>query len=161
MINLAGVVECDQAITVELIRAGITPVTLPVELSKPHEVPYSVVGLLGGELLIEQMNRYPEDSIIRSTLGVDYIRSHHQAPFVFTRGWYYWRVSGFIPLPIAEILYEDPVGRKDVRVAGHCGCPPPRDWTKIAGQLVVDSYHIDSQAGLDLFAQTIRDHDLI
>lgn len=45
--------------------------------------------------------------------------------FKFTRAWYYWIVEGKMPLEVAKELYEDPVGRKDVRVAGHCGCPSP------------------------------------
>lgn len=45
--------------------------------------------------------------------------------FKFTRAWYYWIVSGKMPLSVAEELYADPIGKKDVRVAGHCGCPAP------------------------------------
>lgn len=45
--------------------------------------------------------------------------------FTFTRAWYYWVVNGPMPLAKAEELYADPVGKKDIRVAGHCGCPPP------------------------------------
>lgn len=48
--------------------------------------------------------------------------------FTFRRAWYYWVACGAVPLAIAEELYADPIGRKDVRVAGHCGCPPPADW---------------------------------
>lgn len=46
-------------------------------------------------------------------------------PFEFRRAWYYWTVDGPVPLDVARELYEDPVGKEDVRVAGHCGCPPP------------------------------------
>lgn len=48
--------------------------------------------------------------------------------FTFTRAWYYWMVDGDIPLNVAEEMYANPIGKKDVRVAGHCGCPPPREW---------------------------------
>lgn len=48
--------------------------------------------------------------------------------FTFERAWYYWVVSGPMPLEVARRLYEDPVGREAVRVAGHCGCPPPDEW---------------------------------
>lgn len=49
----------------------------------------------------------------------------------FWRAWYYWVATGPVPLHIAERLYEQqPYGRRDVRVAGHCGCPPPSEWAK-------------------------------
>lgn len=48
--------------------------------------------------------------------------------FTFERAWYYWVVSGAVPLAVAEKMYATPVGKKDVRVAGHCGCPPPNEW---------------------------------
>lgn len=48
--------------------------------------------------------------------------------FKFSRAWYYWVVYGPVPLDIAEKLYADPIGRKDVRVAGNCTCPPPHEW---------------------------------
>lgn len=40
----------------------------------------------------------------------------------------YWTVSGQVPLPVAQRLYADPVGRDLIRVTGHCGCPPPEEW---------------------------------
>lgn len=124
---------------------------------------------------------------------------------VFRRAWSYWIASGPVPLSIARALYDDPIGRMDVRVSGHCMCPPPefpwvehldadgkhlrpttnrdRDvppggWdsptltpilTKIeattrwvddpeaeASSSFVDLYHIDSVAGLRLFADALR-----
>lgn len=42
---------------------------------------------------------------------------------------YYWRVNGRVPLAVAEKLYNHSFGRSHVRVAGHCMCPPPSDWT--------------------------------
>ena len=44
-------------------------------------------------------------------------------PLTFERGWRYWMVRGPVPLDIAKALYDDPVCARDVRVAGHCGCP--------------------------------------
>lgn len=72
----------------------------------------------------------------------------------FRRAWYYWMVHGDVPLAIAERLYADPIGRADIRVAGHCGCPPPSEWA-VAGY--VSTYHIDSEAGLRIFADAVRD----
>jgi hypothetical protein len=34
-------------------------------------------------------------------------------------------VKGEMPLDTAKALYEHPIGRTDIRVDGHCGCPPP------------------------------------
>lgn len=116
----------------------------------------------------------------------------------FTRHWYYWAVNGPVPLEIARRLYEDPVGRTDIRVAGHCGCPAPEgrvsylapdgkllvpesehaEWGRVFkaqvqvvleetnsrfsddlkrdGKPFVLSYHIDSELGLYIFVQTIK-----
>lgn len=48
-------------------------------------------------------------------------------PFTFKRAWYYYRVNGPMPIKIARDLYENPVGKTDIRVAGHCRCPPPEE----------------------------------
>lgn len=117
---------------------------------------------------------------------------------------YYWIASGFVPLGIAKILYADPLGKEDVRVAGHCGCPAPEypwvEWYDLDGYLLIPQkeidecdafasrlapfarnwakdrlfirpledaaedgrlgfvtvYHIDSEAGLRFFADTLR-----
>jgi hypothetical protein len=46
----------------------------------------------------------------------------------FHRAWYYWVATGPVPIVVAMQMYEQrPYGRRDVRVAGHCGCPPPED----------------------------------
>ena len=85
-------------------------------------------------------------------------------PDVFTRAWYYWCVSGYVPLHVAEEMYENPNGRKDIRANGHCGCPPPSEqlhYHKVCGMDVVDSYHIDSQEGLNYFVQTMIKHGIV
>jgi hypothetical protein len=46
-------------------------------------------------------------------------------PFTFERAWYYYVVDGLVPLALAEELYADPCGRRDIRVNGHCACPAP------------------------------------
>lgn len=48
--------------------------------------------------------------------------------YKFERAWYYWVVAGKVPLEVADKLYADPVGRTDIRVGGHCGCPAPREY---------------------------------
>jgi hypothetical protein len=170
--NLAGVdpAVTDARIRGELQAAGIEVVEHEALLDHP-EVHTHCAGKLGG--------------------------------FAFQRNWYYWVVRGRVPLAVAEKLYADPVGKKTVRVAGHCGCPPPEKWTNRympdgrevvptsqkaeidhfverlrekgrvaeaaevlagiyfsddpkAGEPFVESYHIDSQEGLNLFVRVLR-----
>lgn len=59
--------------------------------------------------------------------------------FEFDRYWYYWSVEGMVPLEVAKKLYDDPVGKTDIRCNGHCGCPlPEQGLTWIAdGKVIV------------------------
>jgi len=66
--------------------------------------------------------------------------------FTFVRAWYYWVVEGPLPLTVAEELYADPNGVEDVRVEGHCGCPPPAEW---ATKLAVDGRKIIADVELE------------
>jgi hypothetical protein len=166
MINLAGVVGCDVTIRDELTKARISIVE---GVRSEREVSARLTGELRG--------------------------------FAFTRAWYYWVVWGDMPITEARALYADPLGRTDIRVAGHCGCPPPdkwcthfdadgyelytptemdraclKEWPKTHPEImavhdarhrasanpaasaalsVVTNYHIDSLAGLRVFADTI------
>lgn len=135
MINLAGCVNCDKFINSELAGAGIA-----VEhITEAHcsEVPYTLTGKLG--------------------------------KYTFRRAWYYWVVRGDVPLAVAQELYANEIGKKDVRVVGHCGRPPPEDW--LGGYHIqhdwperpnsIPFYHIDSQAGLELFTAMLRKHGLV
>lgn len=71
----------------------------------------------------------------------------------FKRAWYYWICSGpGIEVDAAERLHA--AYGKEVRVAGHCGCPSPREWFK---GLACGSYHVDTPAGLAALAETIRE----
>jgi hypothetical protein len=168
--NLAGNRDCDVVIRAELDEAGVPRAELRVPLER--EVAASVVGQLG--------------------------------PFRFERAWYYWVVNGNVPLMVAEEMYATEIGKRDVRVVGHCACPPPAEWAKYmdadgkklvsdpdgtqetkyrafsgrfgwpddeaprfvpcakdaAAAAYVTSYHIDSQEGLALFAETMRRHGL-
>lgn len=47
--------------------------------------------------------------------------------FYFLRYRDYWSVTGNLPLGIAEKLYDDPIGRTDVRVAGNRSCLSPAE----------------------------------
>lgn len=83
---------------------------------------------------------------------------------VFTRAWYYWVVCGVdMPLADANELYEDPVGRKDIRVAGYAGNASPEKWVENVRSLAgihepcVCWYHVDSQEGLNMLVAKIRE----
>jgi len=70
----------------------------------------------------------------------------------FERAWYYWIAKGpGIPVELAEQLHA--THGKVVRVAGHCGCPSPREWYKGFG---VGDYHVDSPEGLRALADVLR-----
>lgn len=96
MINLAGRNDSDRYVALELDECGVP---IQVDRNAEGEVPTILYGLLPA--------------------GVS------QPDFVFRRAWYYWVVQGQVPLDVALELYEDPVGRRDVRVNGDCTCPPP------------------------------------
>lgn len=70
----------------------------------------------------------------------------------FKRAWYYWMARGpGIEVDAAERLHA--MHGKTVRVAGHCGCPSPREWFK---GLACGSYHVDDAEGLRALADCIR-----
>lgn len=156
MKNLAGVDLCDNFIREELEKAGID--IYNIKEPGRSEVPYTVYGSLGGRPLSDEDKSHME----RHGLMVEVIASH--SSFIFTRAWYYWCVGGFVPLAVAEEMYENPNGRKDIRAAGHCGCPPPSEQLvrhKVCGMDVVGSYHIDTQEGLNYFVETLKKHNLV
>lgn len=172
MRNLAGSRECDQFIERELVRAGIGVLQGPRSTA---EVPATITGKIG-----------------------------ESKTFIFTRAWVYWVAEGLMPVAIARELYDDPVGRTDIRVCGSCTCPAPTaphttriapdgrkviglaDWkgfTKLfpgkkaqagiakeyissknpaarGAQEFIPFYHIDTEVGLRLFADTIKKHGL-
>jgi len=71
----------------------------------------------------------------------------------FKRAWYYWMCSGpGIEVAAAERLHA--AHGKEVRVAGHCGCPSPREWFN---GLACGHYHVDTPEGLAALAETIRE----
>lgn len=82
----------------------------------------------------------------------------HLGPITFRRAWTYWVAHGPVPIDLARALYADPVGATDIRVDGHCGCPPPEPpWTSRSDDgEIVTAYHIDSEVGLRVSADAIR-----
>lgn len=165
MRNLAGQDDSDLCILDELTIAGIAPVEV-----KPYGEP---------------------NAKFAGQFGY----------WTFHRAWYYWTASSSVglSLPYAEALHTA-IGT-EVRVAGHCGCPPPSEWVKHIGNdgrqisidpegkeqagfasyvdrglliqsqmdqyrfvksldgvehtSVIDSYHVDSQQGLNMLTQFI------
>ena len=98
--NLAGVEDCDPKIIRELLAAGVELVKHPL--------------LVEGEV---------------PTRHTGQLELKHEIKFTFRRAWYYWVVDGDVPLEVAkELYYEVPFGKEDIRVAGHCACPPPEEW---------------------------------
>lgn len=160
MKNLAGVETCDELILEELLEAGIQCMKIQrKDGERIPEVPYTIIGILGGH---EQFNA--DDCQDLNKTG--WWESHliQSVSFTFTRAWYYWVVTGYVPLSVAEELYEDSVGAKAVRSGGDCACRPPKTWLTrhpIVGMKVVNLYHIDSQEGLNLFTKTLRKHNLV
>ncbi len=70
----------------------------------------------------------------------------------FRRAWYYWIAEGpGIPPDKAQEFHER--WGKEVRVDGHCGCPAPLEWFR---GFAVGRYHIDTQEGLNAFAELLR-----
>jgi hypothetical protein len=168
MINLAGVKDCDKTIREELLIAKI-PIIEKIK-DKHTEVPYSIIGVLGGwYTTFDPFETF--ESLKTPEIYTNFYR------FIFTRAWYYWVVSGSVPLVVAKELYADEYGKKDIRVTGHCGCPPPDEkhpksgryyWAtpydgvlaEESGYLSINSYHIDSQIGLCRFVEALRKHGL-
>ena len=73
----------------------------------------------------------------------------------FVRAWYYWMVEtkyNSLPMDIAKDLHQK--WGQEVRVDGHCGCPAPNEWWGEEG--TATHYHIDSQEGLNAFAEVLR-----
>lgn len=69
----------------------------------------------------------------------------------FKRAWRYWVCDGpGLPLDAAMKLHAE--YGKEVRVAGHCGCPSPLEWYKGLG---TGDYHVDTLRGLKALADTI------
>ena len=161
MINLAGK-PCDDIIKAELEQAGINVICLPGEKDKHPEVKATMFGFLGGKHTLEEFEKYPVSDGIWNLMTFKSMQDSFS--FSFYRNWYYYVVSGYVPMEAAIELYEHPIGKKDVRVEGHCGCPDPREYCAntplIAGHRCVSCYHIDSQEGLNLFVDVLRRHKL-
>ncbi len=106
--------------------------------------------------------RIPVKEVTRAHTEVPYSLIGVLGDFQFHRAWYYWVVEGPVGLEVAEKMYEDPVGHTDIRVGGDAGCPPPAKWAEDRGGIkYVMVYHIDTEVGLRVFADTVKAHGLV
>jgi hypothetical protein len=94
----------------------------------------------------------------RSRGEVPYTLTGKLAEWNFSRAWYYWiaNAKSGLPRTIATELHKREYPKKEqfeiygkvIRVEGYAGGIPPTRSVK--------SYHIDSQEGLNVLAETIR-----
>ena len=138
--NMAGVTDCDRWIEKELQEAKI-----PIRSGFENWSLKAGTKTSNGMILIKDFDDYIHK--YRSKSEVPYHIIGILGNYTFKRAWYYWVVRGEVSKKIAKKLYKEPIGKRDVRVGGHCGCPPPKG--------SVNSYHIDSQEGLNLFVQMV------
>ena len=83
------------------------------------------------------------------------VESAHAYGWRFTRAWYYWQAHAEtytrrVPLSVAETFLA--TWGREVRAGGHCACPSPREYPGCD----VESYHIDTQDGLNAFVELLR-----
>lgn len=169
-VNLAGVKDCDAQIIKELTEAGVEVFSLDFEDITKHEVPYKTIGFLGFNKNfkeeIEHIKNRPNDqsSILKIILNSDIIKTLDACSFSFTRQWRYWSVSGYVPIEIASDIYVLNESRKlGIRAAGHAGDLHPSELvskTKIMGKHYIDTYHIDTQEGLNEFVKFLDRYKL-
>ncbi|BAW19105.1 hypothetical protein [Ralstonia phage RP31] len=123
--------DTDDILRAELKAAGIP--TLQEDAGQPPE-------------WLADMLRRQSGEVKTSVLGVLH-------GWKFTRGWYYWMVEGpGLDVDTAEALHA--THGRVVRVAGHCGCPSPREWFK---GFACGSYHVDTPDGLKALADVIKE----
>lgn len=160
MLNLAGAQEADKHIKLELERARI-PIE-QVELDPVHnEVPYTLIGRLGnvsfrrlwyywesqGAIPLEVARELYEDPV-----GATDIRVNGHAGCPPPEDWAQWITSDgkkVFPAdrgedyrgPASDLVFSD-------------------DPESVGASLYVATYHIDTEVGLRLFADTLKAHDL-
>jgi hypothetical protein len=97
----------------------------------------------------------PAVSVSLTRSEVPYTLIGKLGEFEFRRAWYYWIATGNVPLEVAKELYADPIGKKDIRVSGHCGCPPPEDpWLKYVTE---DGYELIRESEREQWYAVFKD----
>lgn len=100
------------------------------------------------ETISEELKKAGIDIIQKKSTGeVPFNIAGKLGNFTFGRAWYYWVVYGNVPLDIADELYNNKIGKKDIRIAGHCGCPSPKQWAFPKDELLTETLN---NIGIDL-----------
>lgn len=168
MKNLAGVKECDQTIIEELKTAGITQVK--VEKPKNTEVPYSVEGVIETKFgtlsltrawtywvvsglvplaLAEKLYANPEGkTAVRVSGHIGCLDPKNQIVYVDRKGKELYPKTELEEYDKNSLLYQLVKKNKSIRFVDD----PAKD-----GKPFVKNYHIDTQAGLNLFNQVVSD----
>lgn len=158
MENLAGISSCDIVIKAELENAGITVVRTE---QNRGEVSYSITGEIPGEFTMFRLWTYwvidgyvPLNvaNILYSTdIGKKNIQVKGDCSCPAPMQWA--KPKPLVLLPQLKRKGKELISQKDIREMIENG--------EITGDLYIDSYHIDSQEGLNLFIETLRKHNTI
>lgn len=108
----------------------------------------------------EQVLKELKEAGIEYSAAFEFLRNRGEVPTAyvgylclwgFERSWYYWVAKGpGVPPDRAEEFHKK--WGREVRVDGHCGCPSPLEWHR---GFAVGTYHIDTQEGLNAFADLL------
>ena len=92
---------------------------------------YNLAGNSNATVYIESELQEAGIEIVRGKMRQGEVKTNitgRLGEFTFKRAWYYWIVSGPVPLDVAKEMYATEIGKEYIRVAGHAGCPPPEEW---------------------------------
>jgi len=89
-----------------------------------------------------KLAQIPWRRTVRVESEVRYSVFGHLGEYFFSRKWNYWALEGLVPLSVAKKIFENPIGKTDVRAEGDCTAPDPDTcikWVTDDGQLVLDT----------------------
>lgn len=84
--------------------------------------------------------------------GVSKLDTQQHKNYNFQRAWGYWIVTGETDKKIAQIIYNDPIGKLFIRTNGWCTNMDPNNVDK------VNCYHIDTKVALKRFIEIINSY---
>ncbi len=159
MKNLAGDRDCDRTIESELTQAGIEILKLPGSLNL--EVPASIIGILGpfkfsrAWYYWEAEGKVPlavANEMYETEIGRKFIRVAGHAGCPPPHEWAFPELDDSLASQLTALGLDCPTYDEIAELL---------DSGQITGDRFVNPYHIDSQEGLNLFAATLRKHDLV
>lgn len=166
MINLVGNKDCDRHIKLELERARI-----PIEraLGCRNEVPYSVIGQLGGITFKRAWTYWDAEGLVpletaeelySDPVGRTDIRVSGLAGAPAPLEWVEWRTpDGTEVWPTAkEAEHRAVVERFPLVIPVDCLYSDNPE--ELGAKGFISNYHIDTEVGLRVFADTLRAHSL-